>query len=133
MRKKRYDPYEQQRQRRYDLLSRAPKLKDKYPHLNELNIQMSFKEPDWGDDPEDKVVSFSRESKAFFEIECPHVECINGGFDLATSVSDLVDKGITEASGSITCKGWQDLERINKHRCLLKMNFVIRAKYRTYA
>ena len=130
MRKKQYDPYERQRQRHYDAFSSAPKLKEQYPQLDELTIQLSFKEPDWGDDPADKEVTFGAESKALFEIECPHVECMDGGFNLASAVSDLVEKGLTESKGSIICQGWQDLERINKHRCLLRMNFVIRAKYK---
>lgn len=129
MGKKKPDIYEQQEQRRWQAYSKAPLMKDKFPTLASLSIDMTFQEPDWGKNPEPRNQSFGPESKAFFDMECPYVECISGGFDLSSAVSKLVDSGDTELPGTITCQGWQDIERIKKHRCLLKMEYKITAIY----
>jgi len=58
------------------------------------------------------------------------VECIAGGFDLSDAVSDVVVTRRDESSGTILCKGWQDRERLNQHRCFLEMKYKITATYK---
>jgi len=116
-------------QMRYQALRQAPLLKEKYPQLEELTIHMSFENPDWGGDPSDQDLSFHKKSKAFFDVKCPRVECINGGFNLSDAVSELIENKNIEATGNLICQGWQDREHINKHRCLLKMSFALKAEY----
>jgi hypothetical protein len=129
MRKKKPDIYEQQKQRRWEAYSQAPLIKDRFPILASLSMHMTFEEPDWGGNPSPKQETFGPKSKAFFEIECPYYECISGGFNLSSAVIKLVNTRGTESSGTIICQGWQDRERINKHRCLLKMKYKITATY----
>ena len=129
MRRKKPDIYERQKQRYWEAYHRAPLLKEEFPQLSSLVIEMAFEEPDWGSNPSPRRERFGPDSRAFFEMTCPHVECISGGFDLSTAVSKLVASGKTESSGFLTCQGWQDRERINKYRCLLKMEYKIIAAY----
>lgn len=51
-----------------------------------------------------------------FLIPCPMCECVNGGFDIKGV--DSMEQG---QSKTFICQGWQDRERINKHRCLCEL------------
>ena len=130
MTKKRPDPYEQQKLLRHQAYISASTLLESFPDLLELRVQMSFENSDWGGNPDNREELFNENSKAFFEFECPHVECVNGGFNLLTRISQLYNEHLTELSGSTTCEGWQDRERIGRHHCWLKMNYRIVAKYK---
>jgi hypothetical protein len=132
-RKKKLDIYEQQKQRYWEAYDRARFIKDKFPMLASLSIDMAFEEPDWGGNPSPRQESFGPESKAFFEVECPYIECISGGFNLSNAVSKLVNNRLNETSGTIICQGWQDQERVGQHRCLLKMKYKITATYVKHA
>ncbi|TET46102.1 hypothetical protein E3J62_05305 [candidate division TA06 bacterium] len=129
MRKKKPDIYERQKQQYWEAYDHAPLLKEKFPQLASLVIEMTFQEPDWGSNPSPRQENYGPGSKAFFEMTCPYVECISGGFNLSSAVSKLVASGEIESSGFLTCHGWQDRERVNKHRCLLKMEYKIIGNY----
>ena len=132
MSKKKLDIYEQQKFNRRQARLRAATLKECHPQLAKLTVDMSFRRYS-GDpsdhDPDPKQELYAPESKAFFELECPHRECVDGGFDLSSVVSKMVAENETEASGMITCQGWQDESRIGKHKCMLEMNYNITANY----
>jgi len=124
------DIYEQQKQHRREAYHRAPHIKDRYPQLASLTLDMSFKEPGWGGDPPPQQRAYGPDNKAFFEMECPHRECVAGGFDLSAAVSEVVTNGETRAAGKLVCQGWQDREHINKDQCHLQMNYRITATYK---
>jgi len=118
----------------WERYSRAEPIKDMYPKIKELTIRLRFPDPDPVDpDParrlSEKVRNFGPHDTAFFEFKCPLIECVDGGFNLTDSVSQLIEKKQPESSGERICQGWQDEERINKHRCLCKLNFTISATY----
>jgi hypothetical protein len=121
--------YEQQKQAYWRAHDRALFMRERFPSLASLSIHMDFENPDWGGNPSPMQQHFGPEDKAFFEVQCPHWECIKGGFNLLDAVSKLVNGRLKEATGTITCQGWQDRERIGSHRCLLKMNYKLTATY----
>jgi len=127
--KKKTNIYEQHKQRYWEAYNRAGLVKEKYPQLKHLTIDMTFREPDWGDSPHPQQRSFDPNSNAFFELECPYVECVRGGFNLSAAVDELIQRGEKESSGSLLCQGWQDRERIGQYRCLLKMDYKITVTY----
>lgn len=127
---KKQDIYDLQKQRRWEARDRASSIREAFPKLNSLTISMTFKNPDWGGDPAPQEHNFSQESKASFDFECPHLECVSGGFNISGAVLELVNNNGKETSGETTCQGWQDKERINKHRCMVKMQFKIIASYK---
>lgn len=134
MGRKKPDIYDLQKQRHWEGRDRSSTIQEKFPTLiNSLTISMTFKNPDWGGDPSPQEHNYRQESEAFFDFGCPHVECVSGGFNISSAVSELVDKNGKETSGEITCQGWQDKERINKHRCMLKMQYRIMASYKNGA
>ncbi|MCK4913426.1 MAG: hypothetical protein KAS69_02370 [Planctomycetes bacterium] len=130
MSRRKPDIYEQQKQRYWDGYRRAPLLKEKYPKVTNISVEMSFKDNDERSNPKPQQVEFSQESKAFFKIECPCHECVSGGFDFSSAINELVTSHLDKLDGTITCQGWQDKERINKHRCFLKLNYTIFARYK---
>ncbi|MEI9476077.1 MAG: hypothetical protein WCO26_05840 [Deltaproteobacteria bacterium] len=129
MKKKKSNIYDRHKQRHWEAHSRAPLIKDKFPILASLSIKMTFIKPDWGENPRPRQERFGPESKAFFEVECPYVECISGGFDLSSAVSEILATRGNVSSGTIVCQGWQDRERINRNRCLLTMEYKITPTY----
>ena len=129
-RNKKLDVYEQQREAHWRAEDRARLLKDIFPTVASLAICMTFKYQDsLLTNPATIDKRFAPEDKAFFKVQCPDGECINGGFDLSRVVSKLISARVNETNGTSTCKGWQDRERVGTHRCLLTMNYTIRAVY----
>jgi hypothetical protein len=128
-RAKKLDIYEQQKQAHWRAYDRALLIRERFPSLASLSIHMDFENPDWGGNPSPEQQHFGPEDKAFFEVQCPHWECIKGGFNLLDAVSKSVNRRLEETTGTITCQGWQDQERVGQNRCLLKMKYKITATY----
>lgn len=128
MRKKKLDYYERNKLYQREEYNRTAQLKEDYPQLENLTIDMSFKtHDDWCENPNPKQEVYSPNSKAFFGLKCPLRSCVDGGFNLSAAVSKMVANGETKTSGTITCPGWQNTRR--KHRCLLEMTYSITASY----
>jgi len=130
MSRRKPDIYERQKQIHNQEYGRSPLLKEQYPEVTDLIVEMSFKKYDnWGSNPEPRQEKYSQESKAFFKIACPHRECVSGGFDFSSAIDELVTSHLDKLDGTMTCQGWQDKERINKNHCFLKLDYTISAKY----
>ncbi len=130
MSRRKPDIHERQKQIRNQECLRSPLLKEKYPQVADIIVEMIFKNPDSGGNPKLEPMEYSQESKAFFKIECPYRECVSGGFNFSFDIDKLVTSRLDKLDGTITCQGWQDKERINKHGCYLELNYTISAKYK---
>ena len=128
-RRKRLGAVEQHRQMRYLRESQAQLIREIYPDVERIVIDLSFRDFDEKCNPSPSQLIFTPKSKAFFEIECPFWECILGGFDFSSDIRRCIESKSNSISGQATCQGWQDQERINKHRCLLRANFTISVNY----
>lgn len=129
MRKKKPDIYENMKMRYWEGHAKASAIIDIFPNISKIEIDLKFKNPDWGGDPSPKNIIYGPNSKAYFKIQCPHWECVNGGYDLGSEIRSLwKEKGISKI-GTLTCQGWQDKERINKHHCFLVMEYSITISY----
>ncbi len=129
MPRKKTNIYDIEKQRYWERYNQAISIRDKFPTLKSLDICMDYENPDWGGNPKADQHKYSQESKAFFEIKCPHRECVSGGFNLFSEVCSLIESGHEKATGTITCQGWQDIQRINQHHCFLELNYKIVASY----
>ena len=130
MGRKKLDVNERQQNRDWEALKRSPLLNKKYPKVTDVNIEMSYEDPDGlcNFNPEQR--KYSQKDKAFFNIKCPSVECVSGGFDLSLEVDKLVSSHLDKLEGTVLCQGWLDKERINRSRCWLKLDYTISAKYK---
>ena len=124
MGRRRKGVYKQQRESRdYNYLN-SPLIHELYPGIESIRMHLEFSDMDMQGNPEPADFTYEPNSKAHFERPCPYRECINGGFDLSQGISHAV-RSNQEITGELTCQGWQDSERINKHRCLLKCEYRI--------
>lgn len=104
----------------------SPLMKERHPNVRVIEISVDYKDPDgWAGDPKSEVHTFGPEQKAFFQTRCPYRECVNGGFNYAEGVRLALESPSNEASGRVSCDGWQDQERINRHRCMLGASFKV--------
>jgi hypothetical protein len=127
--KKHPDRIDSYKQGRLFRQAQADRLANRLPGVQSIQIKFRFTDFDGGEDPAPKSITFCRHSKAFFEVECPFWECVMGGFDLTGSVFECIRRRQTHLTGESTCGGWQDRERINNHRCLLKAHYDITVEY----
>jgi hypothetical protein len=125
-RQKLYDDWNDQQhwQRR-----NSPSINDLFPGVKAVRINLTFEDPDKRGDPQPKQLTFGPAHKAYFHIPCPFWECVGGGIDLDTAVRDAVRTRTASVRGEQSCQGWQDPERIGKHRCWLKTRYEIRIEY----
>ena len=106
-------------------------IKDRYPQVRELTFQFSFRDPDHKDSsPPDKTFTLHPRDSAFFKFDCPFIECVDGGFDLSGTVKQMIEQGDLHCSGTLTCQGWQDPERVGQYHCFLKMNYNVTVSYK---
>lgn len=128
--RKRPDIYERQKQRRINNYYAAPLISEKYPNVQKIVIEMIFKDFDGFNDPAPRTMDFPSDARAYFHINCPYWECIDGGFDLNTAVATTIHKRQTNFSDALKCQGWQDRERIHRHHCFLELRFKISVLYK---
>jgi hypothetical protein len=124
-RKKKQSVYELHNQQYYQQQQWASTLCERYPGVASVKINIELKDPDWHDDPKAKELNFRADQKAFFHMQCPYRECVRGGFDFSEGVKEAINSPGNEAAGRILCNGWQDEERINKHRCMLEASYKV--------
>ncbi len=128
-RRKRPDEVEMHEQGRRVRQSHAPKIEDKFPGVNSIRINLTFEDFDRDCDPKPQELNFFPESTAFFEHKCPFRECVMGGFDFSATMNQCIRARQSEVEGELKCQGWQDRERINHSRCLLKARHGIHFEY----
>jgi len=129
MRRKRPNYEQQQASIRWQEFSNARLMRDIDPTVTCLRIEMEFIDPDMWRKPSSRTYSFTPDRPGYFKIECAQGECMYGGFDLTTAVREAIRNKTGEISGKFMCMGWQDRERINKHRCLFECHYRIIVAY----
>ena len=83
-----------------------------------LKLKVSFQDSDRPAQVIEKEMTLCRDED--FLIQCPNLECVDGGFDLrGVNISNQAQPK------PLVCSGWQDRERINKHRCLCELHFQV--------
>lgn len=89
--------------------------------MKSIKIKACFKDPDRINHCADKEIFIHVGDDHF--VKCPMRECLQGGFDLR---SLRAESGLKiGSSGVLMCQGWQDKERINKHRCLYELHWEV--------
>lgn len=105
-------------------------IKDRFPKVASIKIERNFVDFDtdehFSKDPEWNV---PLTAYALFEIECPMYECVDGGFNLTDIITKMIKNKLTHKKGSFTCQGWQDQERVGKHKCMTKLLYEINIEY----
>jgi hypothetical protein len=108
---------------------RLGRIADSLPNLRSVRLLLSFSDPERVIPPDVRELERGLENSAFFWVECYSHECVNGGFDLTEEIEQMVKRRQAETSGSMECGGWQDPERIGRHRCWCRLEYKISCTY----
>lgn len=104
-------------------------IKDRYPFVKTIQLCLEFHDSESGREESKETRNLLPEHSALFELPCGYWECVQGGFDLGAPIDTMLTKRQPSISGELVCQGWQDRERIEKHRCLRKLIYRVNAEY----
>jgi hypothetical protein len=104
------------------------RIADSFPNLCSVRLSLSFSDPDRVILPQVSNLERGPEHSAYFREKCTH-ECVGGGFDLTPVIEKMVKRKEADTSGTMKCEGWQDPERIGRHRCGCQLEYKISCIY----
>ncbi len=116
----------QERERRQRNYLAAPVLRQKYPKIRELVVELSFSDPEGKVNPSPHKRRYSSEMQAYFEIECPLRDCTGGGFDLAADITKSLSAKHAESTGKSACTGDRKRDGVADHRCGLQLSYRVK-------
>ena len=104
--------------------SRARKLSELHPNVSMLTLFVAFEQADAEAEPNYQQIIFTPESEAAFRLACSREECVDGGFDYAPVIAELVRSEGERGFGSMLCKG-----RCGGECCALQSEYRIIVQY----
>ncbi len=121
---------EKEKKRRVaDIRYYAPTLIEVSANVSKVVVEYHSKSGSFDEFEVDGKIEVMPNSKFIFLIGCPNGTCTDIGFDLVGEVRELIRKRQSSASGKKICAGWEDEERIGRHRCLSEIEFTITVEY----
>jgi len=126
---KHIDAYKHEREARRRAYMSAPSLKDRYPTVEQLVLELTFVDASGSSQHSPQTHIFGPGARSYFEVACPFSSCTGGGFDLSAVVADLLSHRDRGATGKLVCGGWQDRGRAGEHRCLLELRYRVSASF----
>ena len=126
---KQIDAYKHEREARRRAYMSAPSLKDLFPAVEQLVLELTFVDPSASSRHSPQTHIFGPTARGYFEVACPFSSCTSGGFDLSAVIADLVSHRGSAAAGKLVCRGWQDRGRAGEHRCLLELSYRVSASF----
>jgi hypothetical protein len=82
------------------------KLSELYPNVTRIMLFVAFEEADSEAEPNYQQIIFTQDSEAAFRLDCSRDECVDGGFDYAPFIDELIRSGEERAHDKIECEGW---------------------------
>lgn len=107
----------------------AGTIATRYPHVRSVTLELTFVDHDGHAETAKQTDDRGPRHSALFIFDCPYWECVGGGHDLDDEIDQLLKDRVEESSGIHVCPGWQDPERVGKHRCFGELRYVVRAAY----
>ena len=118
-------------QRRLQLQSAragAPVLRDRFPQVSALRIELRFEERG-GITPSPQQHTLYPAARAYFRFACPCAEC-DGDFDLSPAIAAVLEPakatargGDRAVSGHLACEGWRARERASGRPCTIELHY----------
>ena len=110
-------------------VTHAEIIKDVNPNVNKITYEIEYFDGDTNKLISNKIFYKTSDMKALFDFDCLAWECVDGGYDFTSIIKSSLREGLKEVSGSSICNGWQDKERVGKHRCLMKVKYKVIITY----
>lgn len=82
------------------------KIKELYPNVTRITLFVAFEEADSEAEPNYQQIIFTQDSEAAFRLDCSRDECVDGGFDYAPFIDELIQSKEERTHGKIACRGW---------------------------
>jgi hypothetical protein len=127
--KKQEDSFRQQRETWRRAYAEAHSVRERFPEVEQLVLDMAFTDLKGIGRYSPQMRSFSASAKAFFAIACPRTLCLDGGFDLDSTILAMLASDRIMSIGTLECRGWVDPARPENARCLLQMRYQLQARY----
>ena len=83
-------------------------VSEKFPNVSEMVIHMTYFQKASELILMERTVNVTPNDFAYFNMECMMKECLNGGFELGSVISNLVKKRKKTAQGKLVCSGKGD-------------------------
>jgi hypothetical protein len=123
--------YKQQRENRRRAYVDTPSLRQEFPRVEQLVVQLSFVDPKGFAKHSPQMHTYSPAAKAFFAVACPSSMCLHGGFDLGPAIAQMLSGSVETVTGTATCPGWRGPTRSDADRCLIEMRYRLSVSYKT--
>ena len=125
MNKQAGDSFSQQSETWRRAYAEAPSLRDRFPHIERLVIELMFDDPMRLGIYSPQMRTIGAPAKAFFAFACPRTLCLGGGFDLDPIVQSLFECDRTESSGTLECRGQLHSSHSDNARCHMKLHYTL--------
>lgn len=112
-----------------DSVAEGERIRDKYPEVTKLAVNLSIKAPFEKIEPTVRGFSMSPDAMANFVFRCKNTDCIDGGFDLTEEVDRAIAAYETGSHGRRVCQGWDGQKNVGHQRCYYELNFIINISY----
>ncbi len=117
---------EQRREQMLSERSGSAALRQAYPHVAELQIELVFSDST-GHPPSPQRHTLYPAAPAFFRFTCPCADC-DAEFDLTPNVAKLLDgtagrQRAATVSGQMSCEGVRMRDRLGSTACSMQLNF----------
>jgi hypothetical protein len=116
----------QRRDQRQHDWERAPPLRQVYPQLGLIRLELVFADAT-RPAPSPQSLTFYPAARAFFRVACPCFDC-DGEFDLSSNVRELAPSAgprQRRVSGMLQCQGMRIRDRSGSARCPVELQFQI--------
>src|SRR5262245_43819869 len=123
------DSFGEQRETQRRAYAESPSVRERFPKLERLTIDMTFKDMKLLGTYSPQMRSFGAAAKAFFAFGCPRTLCLQGGFDLDPIIQTLFESNRAKSSGIVQCQGWLHSSRSENTRCRLQLHYTLQLAY----
>src|SRR5262249_45469061 len=123
------DIYRDQREKRRRAYTLSPLVRDEYPRVKCVIMELKFNDPNGIGHHSQQTNTLGAGAHAYFMVPCPFSTCVDGGFDLAGAVADLISHQGEQVAGRLVCHGRHDRGRPGERSCLLELQYKITACY----
>jgi hypothetical protein len=113
----------QRREQRQQSYMAAPVVGKKFPGIEQLAVEMRFKDPEGKSSVSPHRRLFAPDMQAFFEFQCPLRDCANGGFNLTSAVPKAFSDRKHETTGTMECEGRRPRDGAADPRCRLELQY----------
>ncbi len=114
---------------RTTVLDTTPKIRERFPGVKHLAINLTIRAPFQEMEPTLNNRSLGPDSVAFFHFRCKNPDCKQGGFDLTKDLEQAIAQRQQSAAGRQVCQGFRTGNNMNHQACHFELNYKVNISY----